>query len=65
MLLKSGRCGVDGSQAGSATISPAAISQEVTIISSLSSPKRLNCVKGSNSKIVNAAKCPIGYKLKK
>jgi hypothetical protein len=70
-LLTSGTCQVEALQVGSATLSPASVTQSITVTGSTSSTakgsvaKKIVCLKNGKSKTFTGAKCPVGYRPKK
>jgi hypothetical protein len=70
-LLASGTCQVEALQGGSATLSPASVTQSITVTGPIgatvkgSGAKKIVCVKNGTSKTFAGAKCPVGYRPKK
>jgi len=64
-LLKAGACQVQALQAGTTTIAPASANQTITVVGSEISVKKIVCVKNGKTKLVQASKCPSGFKIKK
>jgi hypothetical protein len=69
-LLTPGNCQVEAIQEGSATVSPASVTQSITVTGTLptsktSKAKTIVCVKSGKSKTFNGSKCPAGFKAKK
>jgi hypothetical protein len=62
---------VEALQAGSATLSPALVTQSITVTGPIgatvkgSAAKKIVCVKNGKSKTFAGAKCPVGYRPKK
>jgi hypothetical protein len=69
-LLKAGNCQVEAIQVGSATVSPASLTQSIAVTGTLPASKMGNaktiiCVKSGKSKSFTGSKCPAGFKAKK
>jgi len=70
-LLAPGTCQVQASAPGSTTISPATLTQSISITGSASPlgkkpvAQKIACVKNGKSKTFRGTKCPAGYKAKK
>jgi len=69
-LLAPGNCQVEAIQVGSATVSPASLTQSIAVTGTLPAPKTgkakaIICVKGGKSKSFTGSKCPAGFKAKK
>jgi len=69
-LLTSGNCQVEAIQAGSATVSPASVTQSIAVTGTLPASKTgkartIICVKSGKSKTFAGSKCPAGFRAKK
>ena len=69
-LLESGNCQVEAIQAGSATVSPASVTQSIAVTGTLPASKvgktkKIICLKNGKNKTFIGSKCPAGYKAKK
>jgi hypothetical protein len=69
-LLKAGNCQVEAIQVGSATVSPASVTQSIAVTGTLPASKTgkaktIICVKNGKSKTFTGSKCPAGFKAKK
>jgi hypothetical protein len=69
-LLAPGNCQVEAIQAGSATVSPASVTQSIAVTGTLPTtktgkPKKIICVKTGKSKTFTGSKCPAGFRAEK
>ena len=69
-FLTAGNCQVEAIQVGSATVSPASVTQSIAVTGSLPSSKAskvktIICMKSGKSKTFAGSKCPAGFKARK
>jgi len=69
-LLTAGSCQVEAIQVGSATVSPASVTQSIAVTGTLPASntgktKTIICVRNGKSQTFAGSKCPVGFKAKK
>jgi hypothetical protein len=69
-LLTPGNCQVEAIQEGSATVSPASMTQSIAVTGTLAASKTgksktVICVKNGKGKTFTGSKCPAGFSAKK